>query len=180
MPKTWAQYLAAAQKLNTGGVAGNSMIAKSGDVSMFLVDWYTRFTTIGGKLMSGSPQRKNFTPRLTSPQPWPRSSTWWSASSTPRRACSRTTSPLGRRLRAGKTAMMLHLVDDRRARLQPEDVEGRERRRPWRSTAGVGAYGARRPRRLGHGHPEERQEQGRRLDDPHLPHLEGSGSGTRR
>ena len=43
------------------------MIAKSGDVSMFLVDWYTRFTSQGGKLMSGSPQKKNFTPRLTSP-----------------------------------------------------------------------------------------------------------------
>src|SRR5262249_2733883 len=41
VPTTWAQYLAAAKKLNTGGVAGNSMIAKSGDVSMFLVDWYT-------------------------------------------------------------------------------------------------------------------------------------------
>lgn len=68
VPKTWAQYLAAAKALNKGGVAGNSMIAKSGDVSMFLVDWYTRFTSVGGKLMSGSPQQKNFTPRLTSPE----------------------------------------------------------------------------------------------------------------
>jgi multiple sugar transport system substrate-binding protein len=67
-PKTYAQYLAAAKKLNSGDVAGNSMIAKSGDVSMFLVDWYTRFINMGGKLMSGSPQAKNFTPRLTSPQ----------------------------------------------------------------------------------------------------------------
>jgi multiple sugar transport system substrate-binding protein len=67
VPKTWGQYLTAAQKLNTGGVAGNSMIAKSGDVSLFLVDWYTRFTTVGGKLMSGSPKTKNFRPRLTSP-----------------------------------------------------------------------------------------------------------------
>jgi multiple sugar transport system substrate-binding protein len=67
VPKTWPQYLAAARKLNTGDVAGNSMIAKSGDVSMFLVDWYTRFTTNGGKLMSGSPEAKNFRPRLTSP-----------------------------------------------------------------------------------------------------------------
>ena len=40
VPKTWGEYLAAAQKLNKDGVAGNSMIAKSGDVSMFLVDWY--------------------------------------------------------------------------------------------------------------------------------------------
>ncbi len=67
-PKTWAQYLAAAKKLNTGGVAGNSMVAKSGDVSMFLVDWFTRFTNMNGKLMSGSPQAKNYAPRLTSPQ----------------------------------------------------------------------------------------------------------------
>jgi hypothetical protein len=36
------------------------MIAKSGDVSMFLVDWFTRFVSIGGVLMSGSPQKKNF------------------------------------------------------------------------------------------------------------------------
>ena len=67
VPKTWAQYLAAAKKLNANGVAGNSMIGKSGDVSMFLVDWYTRFTTSGGQLMSGSPATKNFAPRLTSP-----------------------------------------------------------------------------------------------------------------
>jgi multiple sugar transport system substrate-binding protein len=67
VPRTWPQYLAAAEKLHQGDVAGNSMIAKSGDVSMFLVDWYTRFTTSGGKLMSGSPATKNFTPRLTSP-----------------------------------------------------------------------------------------------------------------
>ncbi len=68
VPQNWTQYLAAAKKLNTGGVAGNTMIAKSGDVSMFLVDWYTRFASMGGKLMSGSPQAKNFTPRMTSPQ----------------------------------------------------------------------------------------------------------------
>jgi multiple sugar transport system substrate-binding protein len=68
-PKTWAQYLAAAKTLNSGGVAGNSMIAKSGDVSMFLCDWFTRFVNQpGAKLMSGTPQAKNYTPRLTSPQ----------------------------------------------------------------------------------------------------------------
>ena len=65
-PTTWAAYLTAAKTLNTGGVAGNSLIAKSGDVSMFLCDWYTRFINMGGILMSGSPQTKNFTPRLTS------------------------------------------------------------------------------------------------------------------
>lgn len=66
-PTTWSAYLNAAKKLNTGGVAGNSLIAKSGDVSMFLCDWYTRFVNMGGILMRGSPVTKNFTPRLTSP-----------------------------------------------------------------------------------------------------------------
>ena len=68
VPTTWTQYLAAAKKLNGNGISGNTMIAKSGDVSMFLVDWYTRFVSTGGTLMSGSPREKNFTPRLTSPQ----------------------------------------------------------------------------------------------------------------
>lgn len=68
VPTTWTQYLAAAKKLNGNGISGNTMIAKSGDVSMFLVDWYTRFVSTGGTLMSGSPRQKNFTPRLTSPQ----------------------------------------------------------------------------------------------------------------
>jgi multiple sugar transport system substrate-binding protein len=68
VPKTWDEYLAAVQKLNAGGVAGNTMVAKSGDVSMFLVDWYTRFASMGGKLMTGTPQAKNFTPQLTSPE----------------------------------------------------------------------------------------------------------------
>jgi multiple sugar transport system substrate-binding protein len=67
-PTTWGAYLNAARKLNKDGVAGNSMIAKSGDVSMFLCDWYTRFANMGGQLMSGTPQAKNFRPRLTSPQ----------------------------------------------------------------------------------------------------------------
>jgi multiple sugar transport system substrate-binding protein len=66
-PRTWKQYLTVAKKLNTNGIAGNTMVAKSGDVSMFLVDWYSRFAGMGGKLMSGSPQQKNFTPHLTSP-----------------------------------------------------------------------------------------------------------------
>lgn len=67
-PRSWPAYLQAARRLHRDGVAGNSMIAKSGDVSMFLVDWYTRFANMGGKLMSGSPQAKTFQPRLTSPQ----------------------------------------------------------------------------------------------------------------
>ncbi len=64
-PDSW---LAAAEALNKDGVAGNSMIAKSGDVSLFLVDFWTRFTALGGELMSGSPQTKDFTPNLTGEQ----------------------------------------------------------------------------------------------------------------
>jgi multiple sugar transport system substrate-binding protein len=67
-PTSWASYLAAAKKLHSDSLAGNSMVAKSGDVSMFLVDWYTRFINSGGTLMTGTPQAKNYTPRLTSPQ----------------------------------------------------------------------------------------------------------------
>lgn len=67
-PTTWEEYQAAAQALNQGDVAGNSLIAKSGDVSMFLVDWYTRFITVGGVLMNGSPSEQNFMPNLTSPE----------------------------------------------------------------------------------------------------------------
>jgi multiple sugar transport system substrate-binding protein len=66
VPQDPASWLAAAEALNKDGVAGNSMIAKSGDVSLFLVDWYTRFTALGGELMSGGPATKDFTPNLTS------------------------------------------------------------------------------------------------------------------
>jgi multiple sugar transport system substrate-binding protein len=66
VPTTWPAYLNAAKALNTGGVSGNAMVGKSADVSMFLVDWYTRFITMGGKLMSGSPANKTFKPNLTS------------------------------------------------------------------------------------------------------------------
>lgn len=67
-PRTWSGYLAIAGRLHRDGVAGNSMVAKSGDVSMFLVDWYTRFANMGGKLTTGSPQAKTLRPQLTSPQ----------------------------------------------------------------------------------------------------------------
>ncbi len=67
-PRSWDEYLTLAKQLNKDGVAGNSIIGKSGDPSFFLVDWFTRFTTFGGKLMSGSPKAKNLTPRLTSPE----------------------------------------------------------------------------------------------------------------
>jgi multiple sugar transport system substrate-binding protein len=53
VPTTWAEYLAAAQALHTADVAGSSMVGAN-DWSNFLVDWYTRYITMGGQLTSGS------------------------------------------------------------------------------------------------------------------------------
>jgi ABC-type glycerol-3-phosphate transport system substrate-binding protein len=66
-PKTWEEYSAAAETLHTGDVAGNSMIGAN-DVSLFLVDWYTRFITMGGQLTSGSKNDKTLTTNFTSPE----------------------------------------------------------------------------------------------------------------
>src|SRR5438046_2849957 len=57
--KTWDDFKAAAQKLNSATVAGCSFIGAN-DFSLAAVDWYTRFITTGGKLMSGDPHAKNF------------------------------------------------------------------------------------------------------------------------
>ena len=53
VPTTWAEYLAAAKALTSGDVAGSAMVGAT-DVSAFLVDWYTRFITMGGQMISGS------------------------------------------------------------------------------------------------------------------------------
>ena len=65
VPKTWEEYLAAAKKLHAAGVSGNSMIGAN-DVSLFLVDWYTRFITMGGKLTTGNKNDKTLTTNFTS------------------------------------------------------------------------------------------------------------------
>ena len=65
--KTWDEFKAAAVKLNSKDVAGCSFIGAN-DFSLATVDWYTRFITTGGKLMSGSPTTKDFKPNLTSPE----------------------------------------------------------------------------------------------------------------
>ena len=65
--KTWDEFNAAAKKLNTADVAGASFIGAN-DFSLATVDWYTRFITTGGKLMTGSPQTKDFKPNLNSPE----------------------------------------------------------------------------------------------------------------
>ena len=54
--KTWDEFKAAAQKLHTDDVAGCTFIGAN-DFSLATVDWYTRFITTGGMLMSGEPER---------------------------------------------------------------------------------------------------------------------------
>lgn len=65
--KTWEEFKAAAQKLHSDDVAGCSFIGAN-DFSLAAVDWYTRFITTGGKLMTGSPKEKNFKPQVNSPE----------------------------------------------------------------------------------------------------------------
>ena len=100
------------------GVAGNTMMAKSGDVSMFLVDWYTPVHEHGrpadervacGEELHTAPHEPARRSR--------RCSTWSTASS------ASTTGVLPYdftastdAFSAGKTAMMMHVVDDRRRR----------------------------------------------------------------
>jgi ABC-type glycerol-3-phosphate transport system substrate-binding protein len=64
---TWDEFKAAAMKLNSGDVAGCSFIGAN-DFSLAAVDWYTRFITTGGKLMSGDPATKDFKPNVDSPE----------------------------------------------------------------------------------------------------------------
>lgn len=65
VPTTWENYVNVAKKLNSGDVSGTSMIGAN-DVSLILVDWFARFASLGGKLMSGTPAGGNYMPNLTS------------------------------------------------------------------------------------------------------------------
>jgi multiple sugar transport system substrate-binding protein len=65
--KTWDEFKAAAQKLHSDDVAGCSFIGAN-DFSLATVDWYTRFITTGGVLMSGDPAEKTFKPNVDSPE----------------------------------------------------------------------------------------------------------------
>jgi ABC-type glycerol-3-phosphate transport system substrate-binding protein len=67
VPTTWAEYLAAAQALTTDDVAGSAMVGAN-DVSNFLVDWYSRFITMGGQLTTGSKADKTLNTDLNSPE----------------------------------------------------------------------------------------------------------------
>ena len=64
---TWDEFMAAAQVLHSDDVAGCSFIGAN-DFSLATVDWYTRFVTTGGSLMSGNPNEGNFTPQINSPE----------------------------------------------------------------------------------------------------------------
>lgn len=65
--KTWDDFKAAAQKLHTGKIAGCSFIGAN-DFSLAAVDWYTRFITTGGVLMTGDANGKDFRPQVNSPE----------------------------------------------------------------------------------------------------------------
>ena len=65
--KTWDEFQAAAEKLHSDEVAGCSFIGAN-DFSLATVDWYARFITIGGQLMTGDPQTKDFKPNVASPE----------------------------------------------------------------------------------------------------------------
>jgi multiple sugar transport system substrate-binding protein len=65
--KTWDEFSAAAKKLHSGKVAGCSFIGAN-DFSLAAVDWYTRFITTGGVLMSGDANGKDFRPHVNSPE----------------------------------------------------------------------------------------------------------------
>jgi multiple sugar transport system substrate-binding protein len=64
---TWEEFHNAAKVLTKGDVSGASFIGAN-DFSLALVEWYTRFITIGGVLMTGSPKEKNFMPQVNSPE----------------------------------------------------------------------------------------------------------------
>ncbi len=67
VPTTWEEYLAAAEKLTQGDVAGSAMVGAN-DVSGMLVDWYSRFITMGGQLTTGSKADKTLNTNLNSPE----------------------------------------------------------------------------------------------------------------
>lgn len=67
VPTTWEEYLAAAEALTSGDVAGSAMVGAN-DVSNFLVDWYTRYVTMGGELITGSKNDGTMEIHLDSPE----------------------------------------------------------------------------------------------------------------
>ena len=68
-PRTWDDYFNAVKTVHnpSQGIYGTSFIGAN-DVSLFLVDWYGRFASEGGVLMTGSPVDRTYTPHLDSPK----------------------------------------------------------------------------------------------------------------
>lgn len=60
---TWEEFFENAKKLHSDKVAGCSFIGAN-DFSLAFVEWYTRFITLGGELMSGDPNGKDFRPNV--------------------------------------------------------------------------------------------------------------------
>jgi len=67
VPTTWDEYLAAAEALTTDEVSGSAMVGAN-DVSAFLVDWYSRFITMGGEFTSGDKNDGTLRTNLDSPE----------------------------------------------------------------------------------------------------------------
>ena len=66
-PTTWVEYLSHAEALTKDAVYGSAMVGFN-DVSAFLVDWYSRFITMGGQLTSGSKSDGTLRTNLDSPE----------------------------------------------------------------------------------------------------------------
>jgi multiple sugar transport system substrate-binding protein len=68
-PTTWDEYFNVVKTVHnpSQGIYGTSFIGAN-DVSLFLVDWYSRFASEGGQLMSGSPVNGTYTPNLDGPK----------------------------------------------------------------------------------------------------------------
>lgn len=67
VPTTWAEYVTAAEALTSGDVAGSAMVGAN-DISNFLVDWYSRYITMGGQLTSGDKNDGTLEVHVDSPE----------------------------------------------------------------------------------------------------------------
>ena len=175
VPTTWEDYLANAEALHQGDVSGTSMIGAN-DVSLFLVDWYSRFITMGGQLMNGTPATQDFEPNLTSEA---------SVRALQHMIDCAAFSPSGvtsygftesvDAFSVGNVGAHDLLVDDRWFGVRPRALPGLRHRRRGRASRRRGADPAGRAWRVGLGHPREPAPgaQGRRLAPAHLPHVAG-------
>ena len=174
--KTWEEFQAAAEKLHTDEVAGCSFIGAN-DFSLATVDWYTRFITIGGKLMTGDPQTKDFKPNVDSPEGDRR------AADADRPAALRAGERHAVRLRRERRRLLDRqdraddlLVDDRRPGLRRGEFAGRRQDRDRAGARRSGPDAARHPGRLGRSASRRTSTRRRRR----RPGARSPGSPTRR